>query len=332
MNLDISVILPVFWRQATPGAVKELQRAIGSVLEQRYPGQLEILVIDDGSPSPVAAGFPPTALRSDPRIRWLRLRHNEGLVNALNVGLASARYDLIARIDSDDAWLPGKVEKQAELLARDPDLTIVGAGMRLKHQSGAPDVNLVRPGDWRGILDFFGTVGCPFPHGSVIARRSVYLLLGGYPHDPLLSHCEDFALWGTWIRFFRPAMVEQVLYDYTVSTTSVSGVHALQQRRASGLVHQTFLDLGDTSRIPEAVASLGTVLGVSPHEAGRLAFLIWKYRTAALLPESAVPHLRTLLPDRRIATHLNPDRATSRRLQMPAPRPGAGKSVCIEVL
>ena len=329
LELNLSVVLPVFWRQASAQTVRELRRAIDSVLEQRYPGQLELLILDDGSPDPVAPLFSGGPLASDPRLRWIRLRQNQGLVNALNVGLALSKHPLIGRIDSDDAWLPGKVERQLELLARDPDLTIVGTGMRLKHQNGRPDVDLVRPGDWTGILHFFATVGCPFPHGSIVARRDLFLLLGGYSHDPLLSVCEDFALWGTWVRFFKPAMIEAVLYDYTVSPTSVSGVHSTQQRRASGIVQQRFLDLGDAARFPAALASLKDELGVSLYQAGRIAYLAWKYRQGLLLPERAVPHLRTLLPDRRLTAA--PARGTGSP-RPPGLPPAAGPQVWIEVL
>ena len=297
--MDVSVILPVFWRSASPKAVGELRRAVKSVIDQDYPGQMEIVVVDDGSPEPVRKALEQDLM--DDRMRWVRLPRNEGLVYALNTGLLSARYDLIARIDADDAWRPGKIARQMELLRADPDLTIIGTGMRLCHNGRKPDVDLVRPGRADGILRFFATEGCPFPHGSVLARKSVYLLLGGYPHDPLFSHCEDYALWGVWLRFFKAAMVEEVLFDYTVSQSSVSAVHTAQQRRASGMVQQAWLDLGDTSRIPDAQQALAQALRVDPFLAGRSAFLLWKVRPSRVaLPRLAAEPLRALLPDRTV--------------------------------
>jgi glycosyltransferase involved in cell wall biosynthesis len=300
MTLDVSVVLPVFWREVSNDAVRDLGAALDSVLEQSYPGEFEVLVIDDGSASPVEGALARTSYVRHPHVRWIRLARNGGLVNALNVGLACAKYDLIARIDSDDSWRPGKIEKQARLLSLDPDLTIVGSGMRLVHENGDPDEDLVRPGDWEGILNFFVTVGCPFPHGSILARRSVFGLLGGYPHDPTFSHCEDYALWGSWVRFFKPAMVEEVLYEYTVSRASVSGQHNAQQRKGSGLIQQGFIDLGDWASFPAAMQVFADELGATLYEAGRVCFLLWKYRCATMLPQSAVQSLRTLLPDRRV--------------------------------
>jgi glycosyl transferase family 2 len=297
---DVSVVLPVFLREPTPRALRELSRAVESVLGQDHPGALEVLVVDDGSRTPVTEVVAGAAWAIDPRIRWIRVPRNTGLVNALNTGLVLARCPLIARIDADDAWRPGKLAKQLALFAADPDLTIVGTGMRLVHAGEGEDVDLVRPGDWQGILRFFATEGCPFPHGSVLARREVYLLLGGYPHAAHLSHCEDFALWGTWVRFFKPAMIEEVLFDYTVAESSVSGLFPAQQRKASGRVQRTFLDLGDASLLPAASEALASALGTSLVDAGRVAFRIWKYGAPARLPEAALDPLRTLLPDRRI--------------------------------
>jgi Glycosyl transferase family 2 len=300
MQCDVSVILPVYWREATARAKDDLFRAIESVRDQRYPGSLEVLVVDDGSARPVADALADAPWGLDSRIRCVRLPRNAGLVNALNTGLAMARHGLVARIDGDDAWRPGKMEKQLALFDADPELTIVGTGMRLVHVGPGTDLDLVRPGDWLGILRFFGTEGCPFPHGSVVARRDVYRLLGGYPHAAALSHCEDYALWGTWLRFFKPAMLEEVLFDYSVSSTSVSGRHAQQQRAATQVVLRTFLELGDVRRLPDALRLLSEATGSTLLEAGRLAFKLWKHRVQALVPEAAVEPLRVLLPDRRV--------------------------------
>jgi glycosyltransferase involved in cell wall biosynthesis len=298
---DISVLLPVFWREASPQAARALRRALDSVLAQEYPEDVEVLLIDDGSPSPVQDSFRGTAYATDRRLRWLRLPRNGGLVHALDLGLQAARHELIARIDADDAWRPGKIGKQLQLFAADPGLSITATGLRLVYADGAPGaagVDDLRPGDWQGILEFFRTVGCPFPHGSVLGLRAVFRLLGGYSHDPRFAHCEDFHLWGTWLRFFKPAMVEEVLYDYTVSATSISGTHAEEQRRAARVVQQTFLDLGDTRRIPAALEGLSATTGLSLLETGALCHQAWKHRQPGGLPVEGLAHLRVLMPDR----------------------------------
>lgn len=329
MNQDdafgTSVLLPVFLRSTGREDFHLLQRSLDSIRSQDFPGPYEILVVDDGSATPVeelVSALGSQAMREN--ICFVRSSRNAGLVHALNRGLMKSRYPFVARLDADDCWLPTKIGKQFELFAKDPDLTITATGMTLVKTTGERIETHIRPGDWDGILNFFVEVGCPFPHGSVVARRDIYRLLGGYPHDPAMSHCEDYALWGVWLRFFKPAMVEEALYDYTVSTVSVSARHADQQREASGRVNRMFHALSPVDRIPRALQSLATVLGVSLIEAGVVAYRIWRYRLELAVPCAAVEPLEVLMPDRIVKTRaetMSPqaslDRILGRKVTIP---------------
>lgn len=299
-NQDISVILPVFIKRPSEKKIALLKRAIDSVLLQNYPSRFELLVIDDGNDTTVRDLMDGSTYLSHPCIEWIRLPYNGGLINALNIGLRNAKYEFIGRIDADDRWRDGKIEKQVRLFKQDPNLSVAGTGMVLVNLANDTKIDHVRPGDWTGILQFFVEVGCPFPHGSIIARKSIYMLLGGYSHNPRTVHAEDFSLWGRWLRFFKPAMVEEVLYEYTVSNDSVSSVHAIQQRKASEFIHRNFIALGNSMVIPEALLELSTALGVTVLEAGKFCFLVWKYQLSVTIPKHALPWLRALMPDRKI--------------------------------
>lgn len=294
-ELGVTVVLPVFLRDADPANLQLLKRALESVADQNFPGPYEILLVDD-SATPIEQLAPGLGQKNpDAQIRFVRPDRNGGLVHALNRGLAESRHPFIARLDADDRWLPTKIEKQFELFARDPDLTITATGMTLVTPSGVPIEAHVRPGDWNGILRFFLEVGCPFPHGSVVARRDIYRLLGGYPH---FSHCEDYALWGTWLRFFKPAMVEEALYDYTVSTSSASARHAEQLREGSRKVNLAFHAVSPVGRVPEALQILADGLELGLIDAGTVAYRMWRHRLEVALPITAVDAVRTLMPDR----------------------------------
>src|SRR4051812_23058883 len=108
---SVSVVLPVFWREADSEDVRLLRRALDSVAIQDFPDEHEIIIVDDGSPVPVAslASFTPEERRT---VRILRSERNCGLSHALNRGLVAARFPLVARLDADDRWLPGKIPKQ----------------------------------------------------------------------------------------------------------------------------------------------------------------------------------------------------------------------------
>ena len=296
----VSILLPVYFPSLSMEALQLLRRALESVLDQDYAGSLEIVLVDDGSPTPLHSVADELGAASS-AVRWVRLARNAGIVSALNAGIGAARQPLIARLEADDRWLPGKLEAQVLQFLADPDLSITATGMARVRPDGVPIDTHVRPGDWTSILRFFVEGGCPFPHGSVMARREVYHLLGGYPHDATVQHCEDYALWGTWLRFFKPAMVEAVLYEYRVSGTPLSALHAAQQQAASQIVRRRFADLDLAEVLPWALPELAEALGAPLHAAGRLAYALWQHPGAAFsLPETALKPLAAMLPDRTL--------------------------------
>jgi glycosyltransferase involved in cell wall biosynthesis len=115
MSPAISVILPVHNREDTLG------RAIQSVLDQGF-GDFELIVVDDGSKdksAKVAEGF------DDARIRFVQLAENRGGNVARNEGLKAARAPLIAFLDSDDAYLPQKLERVVAIFGQRPELDLL---------------------------------------------------------------------------------------------------------------------------------------------------------------------------------------------------------------
>ena len=111
---EVSVILPVGNREAY------LREAIDSVLAQTHQ-DFELLLVADGVPSPVAAIL---SSYVDPRIRLLRMPVNVGISGARNVGLAAARGQFIALMDSDDVALPHRLATQVGFLRANPDVTV----------------------------------------------------------------------------------------------------------------------------------------------------------------------------------------------------------------
>ncbi len=102
----VSVIIPTYNRAET------VSRAIDSVLEQTHD-DLEVLVVDDGSTDDTAA-----VLESydDDRVRPIYHETNQGANVARNTGIEHARGKYAAFLDSDDEWVPEKLEAQLEVL------------------------------------------------------------------------------------------------------------------------------------------------------------------------------------------------------------------------
>ncbi len=107
----VSVVIPTYNRS------RLLVRAIDSVLAQTVPAA-EILVVDDGSTDDTAD----VVADYGARVRYLR-QPNAGVAAARNHGVRAASHELIAFLDSDDIWLPRKLERQLPWCA-DPSVRV----------------------------------------------------------------------------------------------------------------------------------------------------------------------------------------------------------------
>ena len=181
MAPEISVIIPAFNRAAL------LPRALDSALSQKGP-VLEILVADDGSTDATAEVLARYA--ADARVRSLSLPHG-GVCRARNAAVAQARAPLLAFLDSDDAWLPGKLEAQCALM-RSAGLSIcqteeiwIRNGIRVN-----PPAHYVKRG---GDLFAASLRHCMITPSSVVMTRELYERAGGF--DPDFPACEDFEFW-----------------------------------------------------------------------------------------------------------------------------------------
>ncbi len=102
-----------------------IERAIVSALEQSLPaGEREIVVVDDGSSDRTAE----IARRFEPQIRLL-CKSNGGQASAFNAGIPECRGQIIAFLDGDDWWAPGKLRRVTETLAGDATVGLVGHGI-----------------------------------------------------------------------------------------------------------------------------------------------------------------------------------------------------------
>ena len=113
--MRFSVILPVHNRADVLG------RAIQSVLDQHLKN-FELIVVDDGSNDGSVAV---AKLPADPRIRIIELGENRGGNAARNAGIRAAQAPLIAFLDSDDVYLPKKLERVAAEFEWHPELDLL---------------------------------------------------------------------------------------------------------------------------------------------------------------------------------------------------------------
>lgn len=103
----VSVIMPVY------NDTVYIRDAVQSVLRQTYPSW-ELWIVDDASTMDVRSAV--ADLLTDERIHFLRLSENRTAAGARNAGIRAARGRYLAFLDSDDWWLPEKLEKQVRFM------------------------------------------------------------------------------------------------------------------------------------------------------------------------------------------------------------------------
>ncbi|MFU2208418.1 glycosyltransferase family 2 protein [Solidesulfovibrio sp. C21] len=177
----VSVIIP------TRDRADMVVRAVASALAQTH-AVLEVIVVDDGSTDDTPAAL---AAIDDPRLRVLRHAPGRGVSAARNRGLATARGEYLALLDSDDEWLPEKTTRQLACM-RQRNLAI--SQTQEVWMRGGRRVN---PGKAQGKPDGFffeQALGrCLVSPSTVMFTREFWEELGGF--DESLPACEDYDLW-----------------------------------------------------------------------------------------------------------------------------------------
>lgn len=112
----------------TRGRPELVRESIAAVVAQSYPGNIECIVVHDQEPPDESLRLLGTAQHS---VRVAANRRTPGEPGARNTGLGLAAGDFIATCDDDDVWHPGKLQAQVKRLLDEPDLLVVGSGMRL---------------------------------------------------------------------------------------------------------------------------------------------------------------------------------------------------------
>ena len=178
--MRISVIIPTHNRSLL------LPRALDSVLSQSRQAD-EVIVVDDGSTDDTAA-----MLRDRyPRVRYL-FQGNRGVSAARNLGIRAATGDWIALLDSDDSWLPDKLERQEVACSTQPGYRIVH-GEEIWIRDGRR-VNPKRRHDKHGGWIFNRCLPlCVISPSAVMIQRDLLLEVGLF--DETLPACEDYDLW-----------------------------------------------------------------------------------------------------------------------------------------
>ena len=199
----MSVIIPTYNR------ARFVVQAIDSVLAQSLPAH-EVIVVDDGSTddtSAVLAGYGTCIRRVTQR--------NQGVAAARNNGACVASGEWLAFLDSDDIWMPCKLERQLERVVAEPSLGLVHCAYEQVDVAGRPlgqqldglegwvasELLLFR----RPVISALSTVMIP---------RRVFEDVGRFDPDRRLAPSEDFDLYYRIARRYKVGFVPEVLVKY----------------------------------------------------------------------------------------------------------------------
>lgn len=166
----VSALIPAYGRPI------RTQRAIDSVSSQSHR-PLELILVDDGSSPPLERqiSLPRDTLE---RVRAVRHEENRGANAARNTALDVARGDYLALLDSDDEWLPAKVERQVAGLEASGAAEVSYTGYRLVDADGR--LNSVRRAEHEGdVLDALLRLDAPATNSVLMLSRSALEAVGG---------------------------------------------------------------------------------------------------------------------------------------------------------
>lgn len=208
----VTVIMPVF------NAEPYLAQAVNSILAQDF-GDFEILVLDDGS-TDASLAIARRLADGDRRVVIVRGDH-QGVVHWRNQGVAMAKGELIAMMDSDDIALPERLGRQVAFLAQHPDCDAVGA-QALRIDPGGRPINIWRVPERHEDIDrehIAGRAGAII-NPTVMMRKAAVIESGGY-RDGILS-AEDYDLFLRLAEMGKLANLPDVLLRYRLHAKSMT--------------------------------------------------------------------------------------------------------------
>ncbi len=176
----VTVIIPTFNRESF------LARAIDSVLVQTHRN-FELIVVDDGSSDATAS----LVASYGGAVRYL-FQENRGPAAARNLGIREARHGLLAFLDADDHFHPGKLAMQVQAMEARPEL-FVSHTQETWYRNGRHLNQKLRHRKEGGDIFARSLELCVVGMSTVMVRRELFARIGLF--DESFPCCEDYDLW-----------------------------------------------------------------------------------------------------------------------------------------
>ena len=232
----VSILIAAYNEEAGIGATLE------SVARLNYRGQVEALVLDDGSSDRTAAEVRATqaelSLPPNISIRLIEYQQNRGKAAVLNDGLEEAAHDLICTIDGDSRLRANSLTEIVERYLSDPPGTMAVAGAVLVRNSRATLITAAQEWDYFHGISAVKRMQSMY-HGTLVAqgafslyRKDALKTVGGWPH----SVGEDIVMtWAMLERGYRVGYAEDAIV-FTDAPTSFRQFYQQRKRWSRGLI------------------------------------------------------------------------------------------------
>jgi exopolysaccharide biosynthesis polyprenyl glycosylphosphotransferase len=211
--MSFSVLLSVYAKE-NPQYLDEALRSIWD-RQTLKPGQI-VLVKDGPLTEDLENCINNWKQKINEILSIVELPENVGLGMALNSGLQQCRFELVARMDTDDVSLPNRFEKQVAFMESNPDIAASSAVLEEWDDSFSKYMGVrtlpLKPEEQKK----FAKYRCPLSHPVSIFRKSIVLSVGGYP---VFRRAQDYPLWSVLlVRGYKLANLPDVLYKQRAGT------------------------------------------------------------------------------------------------------------------
>lgn len=178
----VSVVIPTFNR------LPFLKEAVASVLTQQYKN-FKLVVVDDASSDATSAWL---SEQQDSRLISIIFPENRGVSAARNAGIAKARGEFIAFLDSDDVWQKNKLAEQVRFFGENPSIRVCHTNERWEKNGKFINQKKIHTKQ-AGFFFERACELCLVSPSTVMLRADVFEEFGNF--DENLPVCEDYDLW-----------------------------------------------------------------------------------------------------------------------------------------
>jgi len=209
-NPKVSVVIPTY------NSAQFIVETLESVFAQTYK-DYEVIVVDDGSTDNTKEVLKPYMSK----IRYI-YKENGGAASARNVGIKNAQGEYIAFLDSDDLWLPEKLEKQVRYFEKHPQIDMVFADcIRFGEEVSNTPRNYTKrliSNDMFVNIWWYNIV----PTSTVMVRKSCFEKVGLFDESRELETTEDKEMWLRIAREYKVGYLKEIVTKYRVRTSGYS--------------------------------------------------------------------------------------------------------------